>query len=170
MKYRMLTCIIIAALVILFTNHCTKTEDVLTVDTIPPVVTVTHPHDAQTVSGTIDITADAVDNDTITQVVFVFIQWTDTYWLWLFAEEDISEPYEYKGFITTNYPDNTQIKIRVTGYDLAGNTADDEVIVIIDNQQKFIDIETDGFIISKSYTAKLQYKSDYLGSLTHIMC
>ena len=133
MKYRMLTCIIIAALVILFTNHCTKTEDVLTVDTIPPVVTVTHPHDAQTVSGTIDITADAVDNDTITQVVFVFIQWTDTYWLWLFAEEDISEPYEYKGFITTNYPDNTQIKIRVTGYDLAGNTADDEVIVIIDN-------------------------------------
>ena len=102
-------------------------------DTIPPIVSITFPHNSSTISDTIDITADAIDNEGIQKVVFEFSKWEGDFWLWLFGEEDIAEPYEYKNFNTTNYPNDTQLKIRVTAYDLTGNSDEDEVIVVILN-------------------------------------
>ena len=93
------------------------------VDKTPPTVNITHPSGGSYVKGTIEIRVEASDAWGIENVEF-YIDGELVY-------EDIEAPYEYL-WATTGYTEGNHT-IRVIVYDRAGNLAEDEIHVIVDN-------------------------------------
>ncbi len=94
-----------------------------TTDTTPPIVNITSPLDGQTVSGTINLTADASDTSGITKVEF----YIDT----TLISTDTTSPYEYSWNSTT--VSNASHIIKAIAIDPAGNTAENTITIQVDN-------------------------------------
>ncbi len=111
-------------------NTKTSDEVVVTVDnsssdTIPPTVEITAPLDGETREGTVNITATATDSDTGIQNVKFYVN--D-----ILKTTDSSYPYSYS-WGTAQTADGTLVSIKAKATDGAGNTAEDEINVTIDN-------------------------------------
>ncbi len=89
----------------------------------PPAVNITNPTEGATVSGTIDITADASDDNGVTQVEF-FVNGGS-------IGVDTDAPYAVS-WDSTSVPDGDH-KITATATDTIGQTANDAVNVTVDN-------------------------------------
>ena len=96
----------------------------MVIDIIPPIVRILSPESGSYVKGAITIGVDACDNETGIDRIEFYINGTLTF-------TDFDHPYEY-AWNTTEYPDGVYT-IRVVAYDKVGNTAEQEVIVIVDN-------------------------------------
>ena len=100
-----------------------------TEDTTPPHVNITYPHNGQTIYSytTIDIKADAFDNDEIEKVNFKVIYGysgtTQT------EGTDYTEPYMYEGWRAPFHQSPYDYQIRATAYDISGNTNEDEITI-----------------------------------------
>ncbi|MBD3191163.1 MAG: hypothetical protein GF308_10985, partial [Candidatus Heimdallarchaeota archaeon] len=94
-------------------------------DTTPPTVSITNPTDGSTVSGTVTISATASDNVGVSKVSCKVDSGT-----W---SDDTSSPYEWT-WDTTGFSDGTHT-ITCRAYDAAGNYADDQITVTVDNTQ-----------------------------------
>ena len=93
-------------------------------DTTPPTVSITTPSNGATVSGAVDITATASDNESVEKVEF----YLDGNLLGV----DMSAPYSFT-WNTSNTPDGAY-QLMVKAYDAAGNSAsDNSVSVTVDN-------------------------------------
>ncbi|MFP3852752.1 MAG: Ig-like domain-containing protein [Anaerolineales bacterium] len=91
----------------------------------PPSVTVTNPSDGDTVSGTVTITADATDDDAVTQVEF-FVDGGS-----ISVDSEGSDGWS-ASWDTTDYSDGSHT-VSATATDTAGQTATDSVSVTVDN-------------------------------------
>ncbi|MFC1794781.1 Ig-like domain-containing protein [Planctomycetota bacterium] len=92
----------------------------------PPVVDITNPTDGATVSGTIDVTADATDDNSVTQVEF-FVDDGSIESIGV----DTSAPYGVT-WDSTTVADGLYI-ITATATDTTGQTASDSIIVVVFN-------------------------------------
>jgi hypothetical protein len=92
-------------------------------DTTPPTVTITAPSNGATVSGTVDITASASDN-----VGVDYVQCRIDSGSWV---DDTSSPYSWT-WDTTGESDGSHT-ITCRAWDAAGNYADDQITVTVDN-------------------------------------
>ena len=101
----------------------------IVIDTIPPSVEILSPESGSYVKGTTTISVDACDNETGIDRVEFYINGTLTF-------TDFDHPYEY-AWNTTEYPDGVYT-IEAVAYDKAGNTAEQEVVVVVDNTEPTI--------------------------------
>jgi hypothetical protein len=93
-------------------------------DTAAPSVNVTAPSNGTTVSGTVSITVDASDNNSVSKVEF-YIDGTK-------VGEDTAAPYSYS-WNTSNASDGSHA-IKAVAFDAAGNSAaDNDTSVTVDN-------------------------------------
>ena len=90
----------------------------------PPTVDITNPTDGATVSGTVVITAEATDDDGVTQVEF-FVDATS-------IDIDTSAPYGV-AWDSTTFADGLYI-ITATATDTTGQTASDSIMVLVFNE------------------------------------
>lgn len=93
------------------------------VDRESPTVTITSPNDGDTVSGTVNVTADANDDGGITKVEF----YVDGFLRII----DVSAPYTFSWDTTTET--NGNHTIRATAYDIINNTANGTITVAVNN-------------------------------------
>ena len=96
---------------------------IITIDTEPPILEITYPPEGEYVRGAITVSVDASDPSGIEKVEFYI---DDN-----LVFTDLDHPYEY-AWNTTEYSDGVYT-IRAVAYDKAGNTAEQEVIVVVDN-------------------------------------
>ncbi|RLG81100.1 MAG: hypothetical protein DRO09_02290, partial [Thermoprotei archaeon] len=94
------------------------------IDDIPPSVEILSPEEQSYVRGIITVIVNAYDNETGVEKVEFYLNGTLVF-------TDYDYPYEY-AWNTTGYPDETY-KIKVIAYDEASNTAEHEIMVIVDN-------------------------------------
>jgi chitodextrinase len=92
-------------------------------DTTPPSSTITNPTDNSQVSGTVNVTADAIDNVGVTKVEF----YVDD----VLKSTDTSSPYSYSWDSTS--VSNGIYVIKAKAYDAAGNVGSAEVSVTVGN-------------------------------------
>ncbi|MGD2178246.1 MAG: M6 family metalloprotease domain-containing protein [Anaerolineae bacterium] len=92
---------------------------------LPPGVTITNPADGATVSGTVSVTADASDDDGVTQVEFFVDSAT------IGTDSDGSDGWA-TSWDTTGYADGTH-SVSATATDTSGQTASDTIGVLVDN-------------------------------------
>ena len=104
------------------------------VDREPPTVTITNPNDGDTVSGNVNVTADANDDGGITKVEF--------YVDGLLRIIDVSAPYTFS-WDTTNETNGSHT-IRATAYDIINNTANDTITVTVNNVAPPPPVEEEG--------------------------
>src|SRR3989344_5613366 len=93
------------------------------VDNELPTVNITNPADGSTVSGTVNVAADATDDGGITKVEFYidgFLRITD-----------VSAPYTFS-WNTTNDGNGSQV-VQAIAYDIINNTATDSITVTVAN-------------------------------------
>ena len=93
-------------------------------DTTVPTVNLTSPTDNATVSGTVNITADASDNTGVREVEF-YVNSTK-------LGTDASSPYSYQW--DTKTATNGTVSVIAKAYDTAGNSNTDNVTVTVQNQ------------------------------------
>lgn len=108
-------------LLIIFIMNCDKNDKPTKGDTQSPVVNITYPPNNSTVSGIVNVTADASDNVGVTKVDF-YIDGQSEY-------SDNNEPWLYE-WNAGVLPDNSQHTIYTKAYDKAGNTGTSSVIVV----------------------------------------
>jgi len=89
----------------------------------PPTVSITSPSPGATVSGTVDVTADASDDNGVDKVEFYIDD--------VLKSTDTTSPYEYS-WDTTVYADGSH-GIKAKAYDTIGQTATDSITVTVDN-------------------------------------
>lgn len=95
-------------------------------DVEPPSVQVTYPLDGSTVHGTVDIAAEATDNEGVRKVEF--------YVDGIRASTSSSEPYTHN-WVTTTLQDSSSHTIYAKAHDAAGNIGTSGTItVIVDNR------------------------------------
>jgi hypothetical protein len=114
-------------------------------DTSPPTVSITYPPDGATVRGTITVTANASDNVGVARVEFYVdgsLRATDT-----------SSPYSYD--LDTTQLSNGSHAIKAKAYDAAGNNAEHQVTVSVENPPSIT------YHASADFSGKQGYRSWY---------
>ena len=91
----------------------------------PPTVSITNPSDGETVSGSVTVTADASDDNGVTQVEF-FVDGGS-----IGVDSDGSDGWSAT-WDTTGYADGSHT-VEATATDTAGQTASDSISVTVDN-------------------------------------
>ncbi len=92
----------------------------------PPSVSIANPEEGDTVSGTVSVTADASDDDAVTQVEF-FVDGGS-----IGVDSDSSDGWS-ASWDTTGYADGSHT-VSATATDTAGQTASDSISVTVDNE------------------------------------
>ncbi|MDH4212215.1 MAG: Ig-like domain-containing protein [candidate division WOR-3 bacterium] len=123
-KFRILYPLVIV--IVLLTFGC----DLGIVDSMPPSVIITYPHNDDDISGTIDITVDAQDNVGVAHVFFK-LEFTGGYSVKTFTDPE--SPYVYPEFNTTQYENGTRVTITATACDASGNAEVASIEVVIQN-------------------------------------
>jgi len=100
------------------------TEPYSPTDDIPPSVVISSPEEQSCIMGITVVSVDAYDNETAIVKVEFYLNETLVF-------TDYDYPYEYV-WNTTECPDGVYT-IKVIAYDLAGNVAEHEVMVVVDN-------------------------------------
>ena len=98
-------------------------------DNQPPRVVITFPSEGAHIGGEITITADAHDNVGVKYVRFSISVPGYSY----LQEVDVTEPYEYQHFVTTIYPNGTNVTILAGALDFNANWDEDTVNVTVHN-------------------------------------
>lgn len=97
-------------------------------DTTPPVLTITEPADGSTVSGTINLSATATDENHISSVRFVIDFLSFEY----IMTAPITEP-PYTMRVDTLFLKDGLHRLEATARDVSGNTSTQEIRVTVDN-------------------------------------
>ena len=122
----------------------------------PPSVSVTSPGDGETVSGTVTVTADASDDDAVTQVEF-FVDGGS-----IGVDTDGSDGWT-ASWDTTAYSEGSHM-VAATATDTAGQTASDAVSVTVDNVDDPPTVEitnpTEGSTVSGTVTVTADASDD----------
>jgi len=93
----------------------------------PPTIEITHPEDGETVSGTVQVTANATDSDgTIVKVFFYAGEY--------FLAVDTSAPFA-TDWDTTKFP-NTSYSLRAVAFDNQAQRSEDSISVTVNNPQE----------------------------------
>lgn len=115
----------------------------------PPSVSITNPSDGATVSGTVSVTADASDDDAVTQVEF-FVDGGS-----IGVDSDSSDGWS-TSWDTTAYADGSH-SVSATATDTAGQTASDSVSVTVDNIADGISLTATGYKVRGLQKADLEW-------------
>ncbi|MFH1663820.1 MAG: Ig-like domain-containing protein [archaeon] len=94
-------------------------------DSVNPTVTITQPQESQIVSGTVNISADATDNETGIKEVRFYVD--D-----VLKANDTTSSYEYSW--SSSSVSNGSHTIKAIAEDLAGNTDDDYIMIQVNNK------------------------------------
>ncbi len=133
MKYLALMLSILTVIVSLLFQGCRGVEDSWENDSIPPEVYITSPYDGDTVKGHIVITASVIDDVAVRVVYFQFFAQENKVWQRIYSDCDTDEPYEYRSLDVGQFKDSSQVKIRVSAYDMAYNLSSEEIFVVVMN-------------------------------------
>ena len=101
-----------------------------------PVVTISTPVDGSKVAGTVNFNAAAEAGNGIEKVEF-YVNGTK-------IDEDSSSPYEIS-WDTNTAPEDSISTLKAVAYDIAGNSASDEISVTVDNTEVWHQVGTQGF-------------------------
>jgi hypothetical protein len=104
------------------------------VDTIAPTLEFVTPADSATVSGTVEINATAMDEGSGLAVLVVFLDGEQ-----LFNSTSSPEVFDWN----TTTVENGDHTLQLTAYDVAGNSADIEITVTVENESTTTDTTTD---------------------------
>jgi len=133
MKYVALMFSVLIVIVTLLSHGCSGDDGAWENDSIPPEVCITSPHDGDTVRGYLVITASVTDDVAVRVVYFQFFAQENKTWQRVFSDCDTDEPYEYRSLDVGQFRDSSQVKIRVSAYDMAYNLNSDEIYVVVMN-------------------------------------
>ena len=115
----------------------------------PPSVTITNPSDGATVSGTVSVTADATDDNGVSQVEF-FVDGGS-----IGVDSDGSDGWS-ASWDTTAYADGSH-SVSATATDTAGQTASDSISVTVDNTADGISLTATGYKVRGLQKADLDW-------------
>ncbi len=136
-------------------NQTANDQHTVTVDNIDetPTVSITNPANGSTVSGTVNVTADAGDDNGISKVIFYIDE--------VSKSTVTSSPYSYSWDTTAE--SNSSHAVKVIAYDNIGQTATDQHTVTVNNPHELPDTgQTTG------YTATAGEDNDYNPSATQM--